>query len=744
MGRGIASAPRLKFRDKILNHLRSVSRFLPSTTRHATAGIYVALAILVVLGKGLSISSYFASSYLFQDDTIFVGAAYLGSPISTPQTQSLYYGLIDILTDFGGLPAIKLMLVLMPIVTCVFMFKILRSFTNRSLVAAAISVFVTLYPVSPEQSFFFTGAHPTSGVMLFVIVAYVYLQLLQHQNAWTPIRSGLYFLLCGAGFYAISRTSPAFTLVPLLMLPMAAHALWRDRARLTAFHGVCLIVPAGLFILLFANAGNYHYSALVGWTEISLNRTLANLSASMEYIFRTPFVRHPILMGLSAFSLLVFITAMVALSVRSFHQANWQTRQPAQVFWPFVLFLLLGAALVFGPGSITTNYLDRYVVAPFQIGGLLLGMVVVGLLDQPHANSQRLKVIAPLALFALTAVTLVQSSVVVKQRLSPLLATHDQIVEVLDRREWSNNDQILILLPKGEVESTGGYNHWSTWYLRVLTKTPGLIGLVGNQKYQSDMQANGLFIDTYRDHDPIFWFVEDGVSQRAHMLGLTRDRATYAYTGIDGELTLLPLKLLWQGAEKTLQPGQRFQDAPGNNASLTCDASPPVSRQTFTVNLSTPRRQAPGNASTGLAAPSFVATGQNAEFVDVVEEAARTKSVHFVLAGRPDGPFQPYSKTYPQMPLLAPGFGVYLQGDKYHFQERQGEQQMFTVPVREHLPTVVDIVDCGPGASENALYLNGTLQGKFSNDVIYGRWRLGAGFEDRYWTGEMIWTQTQN
>lgn len=744
MGSGIAGVPHLKFRDKILNQPRSVSRFHPSATRHATVGIYVALAIVVILGKSLSISSFFVSSYLFQDDTIFVGAAYLGSPISTPRTQSLYYGLINILTDFGGLPAIKLVLVLMPVVTCVFIFKILRSFTSRTLVAAAISVFVTLYPVSPEQSYFFTGAHPTGGVMLFVVVAYLYLQMLQHQNAWPPIRSSLYFLLCGAGFYAISRTSPAFTLIPLLLVPMAAHALWRDRARLTAFHGVCLIVPAGLFLLLFANAGDYHYSALVGWTEISLNRTLTNLSASMEYIFRAPFVGHPILVGLSAFSLFFLIAALVALSVRAFRQADWQARQPAHVFWPFVLFLILGAALVFGPGSITTNYLDRYVIAPFQIGGLLLGILIVGLFDQPHASSPRLRAIAPLALFAMAAVTLVHSSVVIKQRLSPLLVTHGRIVDTLDRREWSDEDQILILLPKGEVESTGGYNHWSTWYLRVLTKTPGLIGLVGNQRYAEDLQANGLFIDTYRDHDPIFWSVKEGVSQRAHMLGLTRDRATYAYTGVDGELTLLPLRLLWEGAEKTLQPGQRFQDAAGINAGLTCDDSPPVSGQTFTVNLSAPERQVSDNASIGLAAPSFVATGQNEKFIDVAEDATETKSVHFVLAGRPDGPFQPYSNTYPQMPLLAPGFGVYMQGDKYHFQERDGEQQMFTVPVREHLPTVVDIVDCGPGASENALYLNGTFQGKFSNDVIYGRWRLGAGFEDRYWTGEMIWTQSQN
>lgn len=738
MGISVVGHTHPESRDMILNQPHTVSRLHPAAIFNSTNGIYFALAMLVILGKSLSISSYFVSSYLYQDDSIFVGAAYLGSPMPSPQTQSLYYGLIEIMTDIGGMLGLKLILILMPVVTCLFMFKILMSFTSDSFVAAAVSLFVTLFPVSPEQSYFFTGAHPTAGIMLFVIIAFLYLEMLKHQDIWPPVRRSLYFLICGMGFYAISKTSPTFTLVPLLLIPMSAQAWWRDRNQLSAFHGVCLIVPTGLFLLLFASAEEYHYSSLVGWAEISLSRTLTNLSQSMEYIFQTPFVRHPKIQVLAVLSFLVFAAAFVMLLAHTLRRKNGSARQYAHIFWPFILFLLLGGALVFGPGSVTTNYLDRYAIAPFQIGGLLLGILIVIILDQSHAETPKLEMAASVALFSLVAVTLIHASLANRDRLTPLLSTHNKIIDTLGQRAWKSDDQILILLPKGEVESTGGYNHWSTWYLRVATKTPGLIGLVGNQGYANDLQTNGLFIDVYRDHDPIFWSVKDGMSKRAHMLGLTPDRATYAFAGIEGKLTMLPLRLQWNGAGKTLQPGQRFQDvASVRGAGLTCDAT--SSEQAFLVNISKPGLNSAEKATGHFVRPPFVATGQAAKFLDVPEDATGNTSIHLELKGSPGGPVQPYSKTYPQMPLVAPGFGVYLQTGNYYFQERDGEKQLFTAPVREGKPTIVDIIDCGPGQSKNALYLDGTFRGMFSSDVMYGRWRIGAGFEDRYWEGEISW-----
>lgn len=644
--------------------------------------------------------------------------------------------------------AAKLVLILMPVIICLCMFRMLSSFTRSPLMAALVSLFIVLYPIAPDQSYFLTGAHPTAGITIFLMVACFYLTLLTKQRNWPVWKSLLCFLACCAGFYVLSRTSPTFSLVPLVLLPMAATILWTDRKRLSKLHAIYLVAPAALLALIFLKSGNYHYSSLVGWTEISVTRTMQNLFSAMEAVFQTPYRFHPNTLIVSTISLIIFVGAIVGLSSVLIRRRSNGIFSAHPSLWPFLLFLLTTAALVFGPGSVTTNFLLRYTLAPFQIGSLFIGILIVIVFDNAPSRQHAMRLAGVGALSIMVATVFYHTYASTQKRLSPLLATHTKITQLLDQKQWSSNDQILMLLPPGEIEMTAGYNHWSTWYLRVITGAPKLVGLVGGHGYSNDLLSNGLFVDRYKDHDPIYWSVQNGVSQRAHMLGLLRDRSTYTYADNEGILTLMPLVLETGRETILLEPGQTLQeklstkvsaDKCGPIASYENVISNPISSgPKLTVPIRTPRTiDADVTSIMDVRPTPIIATGKTAEFVAIEDDPSGNTSVYIELMNASDSQPQPYSDTYPQMPFVAPGLAIYLQNDTYIFQEIGKNSALYISPVHPDKPTTIDIVDCAAGPSMNALYVDGIYRGVLSQDVIYGRWRVGAGFLDRYWTGEI-------
>lgn len=77
-------------------------------------------------------------------------------------------------------------------------------------------------------------------------------------------------------------------------------------------------------------------------------------------------------------------------------------------------------------------------------------------------------------------------------------------------------------------KNAGGFNHWSTWYLRGVSGNRQLIGLMGEARTTTILP----FVAQYRDHDPSYWAdVEGGIGKyRLAMVGLEKDCATFAYT----------------------------------------------------------------------------------------------------------------------------------------------------------------------------------------------------------------------
>lgn len=513
---------------------------------------------------------------------------YFDIPRGYPQTQSLYYGLIETLTRIGGLPLAKSLLLIMPAAIGLLLYKTLGHFTESKMLAALLGSLIVVYPIAPRQAYFLTGAHPTAGLVVFMAIAYLYIEFLKGKPTWPPIRNVGYFLLCGVGFLIISKTSPTFILTPFLLLPMAGLVLWADRARLTIFHIAYVATPIGVLLFLFINSTDYHYASLAGWTDMSASQSFSNLAKTIAHIASSPFLANTKLIAVAALAISVFFATLIgtgslvgAAKIRESYPAGHH-------IWPLLLFLLLGCALAFGPGSTTTNFQPRYAIAPFQIGALMFGIITVVIFAQFPGRAGRLKFSGISALFVFTGIIAVQGSVLASRGLLRTHDAHEKVVAELNKREWASDDQILILLPKGDRESTRGYNHWSTWYLRMVTKTPGLIGLVGEHSREPDLQRNGLFVDVYRDHDPVFWSVTDGVATRAQMLGLTRDRSTYAYAARDGVLTLMPLRTHWATGMKELQPGQRFDRVNSTGLDGTAPSGIEPSEDYISVRIADP------------------------------------------------------------------------------------------------------------------------------------------------------------
>ena len=49
--------------------------------------------------------------------------------------------------------------------------------------------------------------------------------------------------------------------------------------------------------------------------------------------------------------------------------------------------------------------------------------------------------------------------------------------------EWKPDSQVVLILDKMPPGFTGGYNHWSTRYLRYITNRTDIIGLIGQNSW---------------------------------------------------------------------------------------------------------------------------------------------------------------------------------------------------------------------------------------------------------------------
>ena len=121
------------------------------------------LIIVALVVRAVFSADYLSSTFLFQDDTIFIGHYLFNVDMVSPATQKFYYGMLEFLSGFNSLFPPKLFLFMMQALMGYCFYRIVFEYSRSYTIGVASAIFAISYPVSIDQNFFMAGAHPLTS-----------------------------------------------------------------------------------------------------------------------------------------------------------------------------------------------------------------------------------------------------------------------------------------------------------------------------------------------------------------------------------------------------------------------------------------------------------------------------------------------------------------------------------------------------------------------------------------------------
>ena len=469
--------------------------------------------------------SYVGSGFLVLDDTIILGRATAGAPVSAQNLLN-----IRILNAVGenthSVLATKLTPVVLLALAAAMAAAMLTRVLGRPIVAVILGSAVTLVPVSAAVGPWATGAHPEMAAPLVLAGIWIAWGSWNRKASFDPFAA-----TAAATLFAVaSLISPTATLLvllyPLWAIGVAALAPTRRRGIFLAL--VSSALPGFLALRL---ALSYHYGDLVGWVDRSPARAWTNVREAVGIVVDAP---------VGTLARVVIGAGLVVVAIAAFRTYRRTARpaisqEPAQA--ALVWFALAAASLSLIPGLAVVSYQPRYVSLGAMLGAFALAAALPPAASQAAGERQPYLVVgAAVVLLGFTlAATPMRSSVY-----GVAAEQHRSLRTGLDQAStgWDDDAQIVVAVARPGGGVSFGFNHWSTWYVRSVTDRTDVIALVGWEGLLNESP----FVSAYADHDPEYWSVVDGVSARAQMRGLELGRPTYAYA-LDGEGRLIPMSI---------------------------------------------------------------------------------------------------------------------------------------------------------------------------------------------------------
>lgn len=713
--------------------------------------VIVAILCVASIVKFSLFGDYVASSLLFQDDTIFLGHYYFGMVIESPPTQAFYFGLVEIITSIGGIFGAKILLLIVQTGISLFAYLIINQFARAKVMALALSLALMHYPVALDQNFFVIGAHPQFGVLaLFAGVYCLFSGQFSQPEIFTR-KSLIFTFLAGVCFVVGARSSPTLMLMPVLFLAALVVLVLEHgfRSQFDSRHvwaGTGLSLVSG--VLLYSGS-NYHYSSIEGWVDVSAAQILNNFVAALSSIVQTPFEDRVWFLFIVAVGVVLSLV-LAFLGLRA--SINGTSRDPERDRkLLFLGFLVICAACLFGPGSVATSYLNRYVIAPYSVMALVLGCLLGW--SYKNATTQigqvpRVSVLVVMSALSVSAIWVAGTAT--RDALLPYTKAHSATVSALQSFSFEEDDQIVVLLPDSAFSPTSGFNHWSTWYLRMLTRNPTIIGLVGTQSMY-DPALSSVFVEEYKDHDPSYWATRGGRSYRVQLVGLETDRRLFAFSP-DGDGVLKPRATVaadQHGVVRRVQFGERFSQAVPEQSAFDqiCESEPSETERVARFVSD----QSQGVGRTILEQLENARVARRVELIDEVFESngevakqvnANLNSGDLVqielsmLPASRDTGAGAYTDTFPPMPLLSSTIAIYQIGNNFRITTREEPSQSFNIQLIDDDAIELTIVGCVGGQA--AIMVGADVVGSTSDFSPTGEWVLGKGFLRRYWQGQFL------
>lgn len=515
-------------------------------------------------------------------------------------------------------------------------------------------------------------------------------------------------------------------LITVAGLPIALISMWWLHQQTRRPPWLWLGLVAGTSAIIFAvyrltNHGSYHYSDSEGWTDYSLAVVVDNLVSAFTYLMNV--------YNTNTTNMFIMIGGLLMVAAVALY--NWWQGSTATSPSKSLIFISLNAlvlsALAFGPASITTNMVSRYLVMPTTLGLLALTAFILYVYRHP-LSGWRYSVIL-LAISVVIAGNLLQRNYMVDRFYLSRLESHQAISELIVRESdmWPEDAQ-LVLLTHVNHPSTVGLNHWSTWYLRMMTGHWNIIGLVG----PPSMITRDPFVDEYHDHAEEYWAINDGRRERISMMGLERQRPLFVYAqDSDGLFRAYDYVVFADQSSSDLIPvgfGQTYEDVTGGSLQAICLAD-----------------GGPSNMFLWLAGSKFEShfDRQDGDHLtlefngeEIVELSVDIPVGANFRVGMTLSDFSPvgdvyYDDTTPPMPGMTSAFALYHLANTVMISDRAVTQRWFVPENDGHVDIFFEGIDgCVVlvGTGDNVL-------GVLSSHSISDTWILGNGFNNRYWTG---------
>ena len=654
------------------------------------------------------------SEVLVADDLIYLPLATIGECI-IPRRHPIDFYFLCYAFGTDSVVTGRLLFVFYLAAIASILYSALRAFGMRTHTAlmAAVACFGGVPVLS--QVTFVTGSYPTHG--LFFLMTALWLSSVatkQRSLNATPVwvYLAILFLLALTGIAATSMTLASAT-----FFPFALYALATRQYRSAGLWLLVSVGPAVTFVVLqYAGVFSNHYASLTGWVRtdpeqmfMQVLRHLALATKSLGVVNLT------ITVPAALAAAYVYATRQIAI-LRS-RTAGEPVTDRRLLLMGVALAGLLACTL---PTLLVQGSTPRYLTAPLTF----LLITTFTSLDYAAANLiHRRMVIAvtPLAVIVcvLSVVQLHRSH---SKTYSKLIADQRTIVEALRARrdDFAQNAQILLMIEESLVNASSGFNHWSTHLARFALERTDITAVIGKRS----QMVHDPFTGVYADHGPQFWGEKDGRRFRKSMVGLDKSRPITVLSLAENKTVLMNCITVAKGGTELHYRANHdgIHELSGKTSDLTC------ARYRIAGKLS-PVTQPAGkllsfDGSSQKTVPSpEEAFGQGYE-IDLYLRSSQNATNEYG-----------FTRTSPPMPVFAPPLVIYqTSASSYNVALKCASDVVYGFEEVSRWSRITLRVD----AEENAeLRVNETHVADASKCDVPKELRLGRGYLDRYWTGDI-------
>jgi|GEM_PF-4257949 len=423
-------------------------------------------------------------------------------------------------------------------ISAVLLWLILYRFFQRKGILLAALLVAFLAPMTVDQGICISGSHSAIGLAMIGIGF-----LLSYSALCGTHKYGIRVLLAiSAGIFYLFAAMFS-TLFYLVFLAPLLFPWWHNKYSVGSkwkLVGLLLISTFTVPLIqltrhfLFNQGIVSHYAGMLGWVDYSLTNVI---NQGIKF-FQAVIGQFGILAPFLFLVLLVLIFGIFLSRPKREETKDDNNERPH--YFSGLLFISAVFVLIMAPISATVFMPYRYVTGP-GIFVILLAFLVLDYalnrLTKKYSLLLSSKTYTYLSLIGLLVlVGFVFNSYY--RACDTYHGTYDNLIktEIIlenfilnEEHDWEENAQVVILINDFPGRFTSGYNHWSTWYLRYITKRQDVIGLIG----QEGWLVHYPFVDEYRDHGGEYWYEiqREGESfiARKRMVGLEQGRPTYIY-----------------------------------------------------------------------------------------------------------------------------------------------------------------------------------------------------------------------